>query len=136
MKRIYIAHINEESGAVQTIKEHSEGTAELCEDFAVKEMKATVSTAARLHDVGKYGERFQHRIRGDSSIRVEHSGSGAKVGNITDVESYFSYEKFLSIRQNKLCRHKKHAISMFHHRKIACNRILRKRPAVNSIAES
>ena len=77
MKRIYIAHINEETGEVQTIKEHSEGMAELCEDFAVKEMKATVSTAAWLHDVGKYGERFQHRIRGDSSIRVEHSGSGA-----------------------------------------------------------
>ena len=77
MKRIYIAHINEETGEVQTIKEHSEGTAKLCEDFAVKEMEAPVSTAARLHDVGKYGERFQHKIRGDSSIRVEHSGSGA-----------------------------------------------------------
>lgn len=77
MKRIYIAHINEESGAVQTVKEHSEGTAELCEAFAVKEMKEPASTVAQLHDIGKYGERFQHKIRGDSSIRVEHSGSGA-----------------------------------------------------------
>ena len=32
-----------------------------------------------LHDIGKYSERFQKKIQGDSNIQVDHSTAGAKV---------------------------------------------------------
>lgn len=77
MKDKYIAHINENTGAIQTVKEHSEETAKLCETFAVEPMKTPALIAGLLHDVGKYGSSFQKRIRGECSIKVEHSGCGA-----------------------------------------------------------
>ena len=36
---IYKAHIQEQSGEIQTVKEHSENTAALCREFAVEPMK-------------------------------------------------------------------------------------------------
>ena len=80
MEEIYIAHINEETNEIQTVKEHSENTAELCKSFAIEEMKDLVYVAGKYHDVGKYLQKFQKRIQGDN-INVEHSICGAIEAN-------------------------------------------------------
>lgn len=76
MEDIYIAHINEETKEIQTVKEHSENTAKLCKSFAIDELKDLAYAIGKLHDTGKYQQSFQRRIRGDN-IRVEHSICGA-----------------------------------------------------------
>lgn len=76
MLKIYIAHINEKNGKVQTIKEHSENTARICRDFAIEPLKETTYLMGLLHDVGKYGNSFQKRINGEN-IKAEHSACGA-----------------------------------------------------------
>lgn len=75
---MYKAHINEETKEIQTIKEHSENTANLCKQFAIPELKDFMYVLGLLHDVGKYQKSFQRRINGDN-IRVEHSMCGAIV---------------------------------------------------------
>ena len=72
----YIAHRNETSGAVQTVKEHCENTAALCRDYAVPELKDFMYAVGMLHDVGKFQESFVKRING-ANIKVEHSACGA-----------------------------------------------------------
>ena len=72
----YWAHTNEKTDQIQTVKEHSEGTAKLCYDFSIQAMKEFMYIMGLLHDVGKYGKGFQKRIRG-ANIRVEHSICGA-----------------------------------------------------------
>ena len=72
----YIAHINEYSGQVQSVKEHSENTARLCREFSVAELEDFMYALGLQHDIGKYQQSFQKRIRG-ASVRVEHSGCGA-----------------------------------------------------------
>ena len=72
-----IAHKNED-GKIQTVREHSENTARLCEDFAVDELKALCRFIGLLHDAGKYQPSFQKRIAG-SDVRVEHSVCGAGI---------------------------------------------------------
>ena len=76
MKDIYKAHINEKTGAVQTVKEHCENTGRLCRDFAVPELKEIAEAMGLLHDIGKYQPSFQRRIN-QENIRVEHSTCGA-----------------------------------------------------------
>lgn len=76
MDSIYIAHINEVSGKVQTIKEHNENVASLCHEYVIPEMKNMGYTVGLGHDIGKYQESFGRRIRGEN-IRVEHSICGA-----------------------------------------------------------
>lgn len=76
MKKKYIAHINEDTGAIQTVQEHSENTADLCRQFAIPVLKDFMYTIGLLHDVGKFKEDFQRRINGENS-RVEHSTCGA-----------------------------------------------------------
>lgn len=76
MERRYIAHINEELGTVQTVKEHSENVAILAREYAVEEFKEVAYITGLLHDCGKYQESFLKRISG-SNIRVEHSTCGA-----------------------------------------------------------
>lgn len=78
MEGPYIAHINEETKEKQTVKEHSENTAELCKSFAVDEMKELAYVIGKYHDIGKYLQSFKERIKG-ANIRVEHSICGAKV---------------------------------------------------------
>lgn len=77
-KAAFLAHINEETGEEQTIKEHSENTANLARVFSVKELKEICYTAGLLHDCGKFSQGFQDRIKG-KNIRVEHSTCGAIV---------------------------------------------------------
>ncbi len=72
MSRLYKAHINEETGMVQTVKEHSENTARLCAQFAVPQLKDLMYVLGLLHDIGKYQPSFQKRID-KANIRVEHS---------------------------------------------------------------
>ncbi len=73
---VWKAHINDKTKEVQTIKEHSENTAELCCQFAVQPLKYLMYVIGLLHDIGKYQPSFQKRING-AGIRVEHSACGA-----------------------------------------------------------
>ena len=73
--RIYIAH-KDDKGRIQTIKEHSENTASLCEEYAIDELKSYAYIIGLLHDIGKYTDSFKERI-GGKNIRVEHSIYGA-----------------------------------------------------------
>ncbi len=74
--RKYVAHINKSTLKEQTVAEHSRNTAKLCKDFSIFVLKDLMYVLGMLHDVGKYQESFQHRIRGEN-ISVEHSGCGA-----------------------------------------------------------
>ena len=87
----YLAHI--EGEREQTIKEHSIGTAELAAMFAKAFGKDDWGyCVGMLHDIGKYSERFQKKIQGDSNIQVDHSTAGAKVcyemGGLYGILSY------------------------------------------------
>lgn len=73
---IYKAHIREETGEVQTVKQHSENTAALCREFAIPPLKDILYAGGLFHDIGKYQKSFQERIDG-AKIRVEHSLCGA-----------------------------------------------------------
>ena len=73
----YIAHISEDGKRIQTVKEHSEKVAKLCEDFSIKVLKPIAYNIGLLHDIGKYQDSFQKRIKGEN-IKIEHSICGAK----------------------------------------------------------
>lgn len=75
MEYTYKAHINDK-GEVQTVKEHSENTADLCRQFAIPVLKDVMYIIGILHDVGKFQMDFQRRIDGGNN-RVEHSTCGA-----------------------------------------------------------
>ena len=72
----YVAHKNELTGLIQTVKEHSENTAKLCREYAIPELKDFLYVIGLLHDVGKFQESFSKRING-ANIKVEHSTCGA-----------------------------------------------------------
>lgn len=75
---VYLAHKNE-WGEEQTLKEHLEKTAALCGKFA--DCFGAYDwgyCCGLLHDIGKYSEAFQRRIRG-SAERVDHATAGAKL---------------------------------------------------------
>lgn len=76
MKKEYIAHINEYTDAIQTVQQHSFQTAVLCREYAIPAFKDFLYVIGLLHDIGKYMDEFQKRIRG-AQIRVEHSMCGA-----------------------------------------------------------
>lgn len=74
----YLAH--RDGGREQTLKEHLEGTARLAGAFAKEFGKEDWGyCCGMLHDIGKYSEAFQQRIRGKSSRQVDHSTAGAQV---------------------------------------------------------
>lgn len=71
-----LAHISGD-GRTQTVLEHLEGTAALCEGFAFSfGAGAQGRLAGMAHDLGKYTEPFQRRLRG-SPEQVGHSTAGA-----------------------------------------------------------
>lgn len=74
----YIAHRIEETGEEQSVKAHLCGTAELAKKFAEAFDAGEYGYCAGiLHDIGKYSEDFQKRIRG-ADICVDHSTAGAE----------------------------------------------------------
>lgn len=75
----YIAHISEDKEHIQTVMEHLEGTAELARQFSdAFGFGDWGYCCGKLHDIGKYSQKFQKRIRG-SEVRVDHATAGAKV---------------------------------------------------------
>ena len=77
MKTEFIAHINENTGAEQSVAAHCENTAERAAQFSIEPLRDVVYAAGLLHDIGKYHPAFQAHIKG-KDIRVEHSVCGAK----------------------------------------------------------
>lgn len=62
----------------QLLKDHLENTSFLAAHFAERFGAGFFGrTAGLFHDVGKYSEEFQRRLRGDS-LRVDHSTAGAR----------------------------------------------------------
>ncbi len=76
MAILYKAHVNEDTGEVQTVKEHCENTADLCRQFAMPVVREVAYLIGLLHDVGKMQFTFQRKIDGEN-IKVEHSTCGA-----------------------------------------------------------
>lgn len=77
---IYYAHSKE--GADQTqwqpLREHLENTGRCAAEFASRFSASSFGQAAGLlHDIGKYSEEFQARLRG-KTISVDHSTAGAQ----------------------------------------------------------
>lgn len=74
-----IAHIND-GGEEQPIKDHLLGTAELARQFADEFGCGEVGYLCGLmHDIGKYSEAFQKRIRDpEHTKKMDHSTAGAK----------------------------------------------------------
>ena len=76
----YLAHID--GDREQSVKEHLQGTAKLAGDFAAKFGKVDWGyCCGMLHDIGKYSQEFQRKIRGNLKTQVDHSTAGAKVCN-------------------------------------------------------
>ncbi len=75
----YLAHKrNESDGAEQLLIDHLKNTADICSKFAESIGMADYGRViGMLHDIGKYSESFQKRIRG-SKIKTEHSTAGAQ----------------------------------------------------------
>ncbi len=72
----YLAHVAED-GREQTVLAHLEGTAALCAAFAAGFDAGEQGRLAGLaHDIGKYSDTFQRRIRG-SPEQVDHATAGA-----------------------------------------------------------
>lgn len=73
----YIAHVNKETGKVQPLIEHLTNTAMRAGAFAASFGAETEAyRCGMLHDIGKYSDAFQQRIR-NKNIRVDHSTAGA-----------------------------------------------------------
>lgn len=71
----YIAHLSDDQ-RVQTVLSHLEGTSELCGRFASSFGAGDLGRFIGLaHDIGKYSDAFQRRLRGGA--RVDHSTAGA-----------------------------------------------------------
>ena len=82
MKHTYIAHVNETTKAEQSVKEHSENTAERSKAYSIPEMAEFNYATGLGHDIGKYQVSFDRRIHGEN-IRVEHSTCGALAAAVT-----------------------------------------------------
>ncbi len=73
----HFAHISEDKKREQTIREHLEGTGKLAQKFA-KEFGCGDwgYGIGLLHDIGKYSEKFQKRLKGGPI--TDHASAGAK----------------------------------------------------------
>ena len=75
----FIAHISGDMTREQTLAEHLNGVSNRAKDFAAAFGAGDIAGAIGLcHDVGKYSEEFQRRIRGEN-IRVDHSTAGGQL---------------------------------------------------------
>lgn len=55
----YLAHVREDNGEVQTVKEHLANTRGLANSFAAEPFKPLAGYAGMIHDIGKYRVGFQ-----------------------------------------------------------------------------
>lgn len=76
MNSKYIAHTREDSDITQSVYDHSVNVAKLCKQFAIDPFKDYAFIMGLLHDIGKYQDSFQKRIRG-AILHVDHSTCGA-----------------------------------------------------------
>ena len=79
MRDVYYAHTKENcpESEWQTLEKHINAVATLAGDFANKfNAKNWGIVVGLLHDLGKYQNKFQERIRG-KKIHVDHATSGA-----------------------------------------------------------
>ncbi len=72
----YIGHTSED-GRKQSLAQHLIGVSKLCRNNSVDSLKDCAELCGLMHDIGKYTEEFQRRIRGDS-IKVGHALCGAQ----------------------------------------------------------
>lgn len=85
----FLAHISED-GRTQSVEKHLSGTAELARCFGEAFGAAELAEfAGRLHDIGKYSEGFQKRLK-ENGAKVDHSTAGA-------YESYLKKSVYASI---------------------------------------
>ena len=74
---MYLAHRTED-GREQTLREHLQQTAEYAEAFAAPFGAGRLAYEIGLaHDIGKYSQAFQRRIRGEN-VSVDHATAGAQ----------------------------------------------------------
>lgn len=87
----YLAHVDKERK--QTMKEHLEGTAQLAKQFANSFGKGEWGYCCGiLHDIGKYSNAFQKRIRGENDKIVDHSTAGAQL--CLEKEGYYQFMSY------------------------------------------
>ena len=89
----YIAHKEQERE--QTIKEHLCGTAQLADEFAEKFGKGEWGyCCGKMHDIGKYSQEFQEKIKKNTNKMIDHSTAGAKIckelGGYYQILSYWT----------------------------------------------
>lgn len=90
MSKNFIAHIREDDGTEQTIEEHCEAVRSLAESFAIDEFKPLAAYSGYIHDIGKFRDGFQARIRGTSNKPCEHACCAAQeIGKRADVRRVF-----------------------------------------------
>ena len=85
----YIAHKTEDNRE-QPLIDHLKGTAELCRSFAIDDLKDYAYFCGLIHDIGKYSNAFQERIRGKkykSRARTERSARNSQAA-YANVELY------------------------------------------------
>lgn len=84
----YIAHSANSNGEEQTMKQHSEGVAEMMRSFALSNDYVDLySYCGLLHDVGKYSDGFQQYIRlgGDKEPHAKWGAYWAKTNKKINV---------------------------------------------------
>ena len=77
---MFLAH-TKENGEQQELKVHLENVAALAKGFADAFGNGTGEVAYQMglaHDLGKYSDKFQARIRGEDSSSVDHSTAGGR----------------------------------------------------------
>ncbi len=75
----YLAHISEDKTREQSIKSHLQGTALLAKEFAEEFGYGDWGYfCGMLHDIGKYSDKFQRRIKG-SGETADHATAGAQL---------------------------------------------------------
>lgn len=74
---MYLAHISEDKTREQSLLDHLNETAELAGDFAEAfDCMEWGYGCGKIHDIGKYSEEFQKRLKGEHPI-VDHATAAA-----------------------------------------------------------
>ena len=82
----YYARCNDDHTRYQTITDHLTNVSDLAgmyaKTFTTQEMG---EICGRFHDIGKYSDDFQKRIKGEN-IQTDHSTAGAKTAHLHALE--------------------------------------------------